>query len=229
MAQPEQRLRGRARSSSSCLYWIITWPVAAAGTFDPLSPTYVLPPGVTWLRGQRELGAGGLDHWQFVCSFSTNQRLGGVTAVFPGSHAEPTRSTAAESYVWKDDTAVPDTRFNLGAKSVRRNSAVDWERVWDSAKSGDLASIPANVLVPHYRTIRAIRSDYQRPSPVERTVHVFWGRTGTGKSRRAWDEAGLDAYTKVKKTPLPWNRTCLSQTPDSHPNPHTNHLTSTLT
>lgn len=31
---------------------------------------------------------------------------------------------------------------------------------------------------------------------VVRTVRVFWGAPGSGKSRRAWDEAGLDAYPK---------------------------------
>lgn len=35
---------------------------------------------------------------------------------------------------------------------------------------------------------------------MERTISVFWGRTGTGKSKRAWEEAGLDAYPKDPRT-----------------------------
>jgi len=30
----------------------------------------------------------------------------------------------------------------------------------------------------------------------EKEVYVFWGRTGTGKSKRAWEEASLSAYPK---------------------------------
>lgn len=52
----------------------------------------------------------------------------------------------------------------------------------------------------NYRTIRGIAADYVRPAAIIRTVYVFWGRSRTGKSRRAWDEAGLDAYPKDPRT-----------------------------
>lgn len=38
------------------------------------------------------------------------------------------------------------------------------------------------------------------PVGVERTINVYWGVTGSGKSRRAWDEAGLDAFPKDPRT-----------------------------
>lgn len=39
-----------------------------------------------------------------------------------------------------------------------------------------------------------------QPSAQEKVVKVFWGKTGTGKSRRAWEEAGWDAYPKDPNT-----------------------------
>jgi len=48
--------------------------------------------------------------------------------------------------------------------------------------------------------IRTIAADFAEPAGMERTVVVFCGRTGTGKSRRAWEEAGLGAYPKDPRT-----------------------------
>jgi len=47
-----------------------------------------------------------------------------------------------------------------------------------------------------YNQLRRIESDHLEPVAIQRRVHVYWGATGTGKSRRAWDEAGLSAYPK---------------------------------
>lgn len=38
------------------------------------------------------------------------------------------------------------------------------------------------------------------PAAIEREVFCYWGDAGTGKSRRAWEEAGLDAYPKCPRS-----------------------------
>lgn len=135
-----------------------------------------------------------------VAAFPKNVRLAAVRAVFGPAHAELTRSDAAIEYVWKDDTRVDGTQFELGERLLRRNNKRDWQQIWDAATTGDLAAIDVAARVQHYRTIKQIATDHLVAPAVERTVHVYWGATGTGKSRRAWDEAGLDAYPKDPRT-----------------------------
>lgn len=162
-----------------------------------------LPAGVAWVRGQQELGDAGFLHWQFVVATKTKTSLAGLKTILGpscrGLHAELSRSEAANEYVGKEDSRVMGP-WEHGCKPIRRNSRVDWESVWSAAQSGDLASIPASVRVVSYRTLRAINSDYASPRPIVRTIWVFWGRSGTGKSRRAWDEAGLGSYGKCPRS-----------------------------
>lgn len=89
-------------------HWMLTIP----GT--RWSPR--LPENCQYIRGQRELGEGGFDHWQVYVVFSRKQRLSGVKKVFPPeTHAELTRSEAAREYVWKEDTRVAGTQFEYGS------------------------------------------------------------------------------------------------------------------
>lgn len=149
----------------------------------------------TRLHEQPELSEGYL-HWQIVVAFKAKQRLRTVRNTFGPWHAEPTRSQLAEEYVWKDATSIAGTRFELGKKSFKRNCTQDWETIREAAKRGELDNIQADLYVRHYGNLRRINQDNLTPVAMEREVYVYWGATGVGKSRRAWNEAGIDAYPK---------------------------------
>lgn len=176
------------------------WYILTIPYHDWLPPTS-LPDAITYLRGQGEEGAGGYRHWQLVAHFKRKNTLSRAKESFPTtSHLEPTRSAAAREYVWKDDTLLPGTRFELGTAPFRHNSQTDWDAVLGAAREARFDDIPANVLVCHYSSIRRIAADHLQPIGMERQVHVYWGRSGSGKSRRAWLEAGLEAYPKDPAT-----------------------------
>jgi len=169
-------------------HWILTIP---AHEFVPY-----LPEGLEYVKGQLEEGAGGFIHWQVYIVFSRNARLTRVRSVFGPVHAELTRSEAAREYVWKEDTRVDGTQFELGRLPVRRSVATDWDSVFSNARAGRLEDVPSDIRVRCYNQLRRIAGDYLEPAPMEREVFVYWGDSGAGKSRRAWQEAGFTAYPK---------------------------------
>lgn len=176
-------------------YWILT---IRHSDFMPY-----LPPTIAYIRGQLECGDGGFMHWQVMAVFANQVRLQSVRRIFGDAHAEPTKSEAAADYVWKEETAVPNTRFELGKQPFKRNSETDWARVYELARQGDIehTDIPADVRVRNYHSLRAIAKDFCKPRPrAVQEVNVFWGVTGAGKSHRAFEEAGNDFYLKSSST-----------------------------
>jgi len=160
-----------------------------------------LPDGITYLKGQLELGEGGFRHYQLFFLVRPKASLAQVTelwAPFIG-HWELTRSEAAEQYVWKENTRIGDP-FEFGTRPFKRNSETDWAAVRAAAISGDLAGVPDDVFIRFYPNLCRIASDFVQPPQRIRTCVVFWGPTGTGKSRRAWDEAGESCYSKDPRT-----------------------------
>lgn len=175
-------------------YWIGTIPIESWIFPSPL------PDNIAYVKGQEETGTeSGYHHIQVLVVFKTGVRLSAVRRVFPG-HWESSRSTAANAYVWKEDTRVPDTQFEVGALPIRRNEKKDWDAIRRQAQEGNLQAIPPDIYIRCYNSLRRISSDHAKCAPMERTCYVYWGRTGTGKSRRAWDEAGMEAYAKDPQT-----------------------------
>jgi len=181
--------RKRARNSEKAVYWMLTIPHAE---FTPY-----LVPGIAYIKGQLELAESGYLHWQIFAICSKQSRLSAIKKLFGGScHAEPSRSEKAEDYVWKVATRVEGTQFELGTKPIRRNNAADWEQVLESAKNSRFDDIPPDIFIRYYGNIKRISVENAQPVAIERSCTVYWGSTGTGKSRTAWEEAGFDAYPK---------------------------------
>lgn len=172
------------------VYWLLTIPAHAYVPY--------LPPAISYIRGQLERGhETGYEHWQLLVVFRNKQSLQGVQHFFGSvGHYELSRSNAATDYVWKEDTRIAGTQFELGSQPFRRNDQAHWDDIREQALSGNYQSIPSQVFICHYRNLTQISLDNLRPFPVHRRVRVYWGRTGSGKSHTAWEEATYDAYPK---------------------------------
>jgi len=157
---------------------------------------------VCYIKGQQEIGAGGLHHWQLLVVTSKKCTLKQVKDFFcKQAHVELSRSSAANEYVWKEETRVANTQFEVGALPINRAKTTDWDRIYTLAKEGQFEEIPKDVLIRNYSAIKRIRVDCIRPDfRPDINVRVYWGKSGTGKTRRAFHEAGEDVYIKNPNT-----------------------------
>lgn len=171
------------------IYWMLTIPHYG---FTPF-----LPPIVAYIKGQLESGhESGYLHWQLMLVFKRKKSLHAIKGYFGDYHAELTRSDAASEYVWKEDTRVCGTQFELGAQPFQRNDSTHWDRIRKQAEQGNFEEMPSQIYICHYRNLRQIAMDNIQPIQLFRRVRVYCGTTGTGKSYRAWSEATLNAYPK---------------------------------
>lgn len=176
-------------------YWMLTIPVAHYPAVSLVDP-------VVYIKGQQEIGQQGLHHWQLLALTSKKVTATALKACFcRQAHVELSRSAAADDYVWKEDTRVPDTQFEMGERPVRRNNKTDWENVLTKVKEGRIGDVPADIQIRHYSSLKRIAVDNMVNVPRDQIVaNYFWGASGSGKTRRAWDEATLDAYIKNPNT-----------------------------
>lgn len=194
--------RARAR------YWLCTTPFVDTGISE-VDPFLPLRYDESYSIGQLERGDGGYLHWQWVLYTRDKTSLGTLKTKYPTTHFEPSRSSAADAYASKEKTRVQlgdDCEFvgilnwTKGIKSFNPNSTTDWDGIKQLAKSGKLDEIPSGLYIRFYTTLKRIYADHLVAPAIQRECTVFWGPTGTGKSHRAFEQAGECFYVKMPTT-----------------------------
>lgn len=201
----QQNTSQRRNGNPQARYWLGTIHSGhlSSGTVESWTPPTVLPPGVLWLRGQKEVGEGGTLHIQLFASFRKKTRLNSVKEAIGNGHWEPSRSQAAEDYVWKEDTRVAGSQFELGQRAFQRNSATDWARVGQLARAGHLDTIAEEepqVWLSNYRTLKQIKVDHMvcPPDLLGPCGKWIYGPPGVGKSFWVRQQWGQDLYIKAQ-------------------------------
>jgi len=184
-------------------YWLLTINDSNTGeSWEQFPDLLQERSSIAWLRGQKEIGAGtSRPHWQLFVAFKLPVRLAAIRKLFGTRvHAEPSRSDAAESYVFKDDTAVAGTRFELGQKAFNRASKTDWDAAKLAAQQGRLDDCPPDVYIKYYRTLKAIAMDNMiKPADMPGVTGIWiHGPPGTGKSHYARASYGSSLYLKAQ-------------------------------
>jgi len=154
---------------------------------------------------QKEKGANGTEHLQGYCVFMQKKRLSWLKKnATPGAHWEGRLGTheQAKEYSRKQDTRIAgpwetgQEDPKLGSQG-KRNDLMALKRKLDSGKTEaeiaqDEESFPTwakfHKIIPRYR----ILTGKQRDWPV--FTQVIWGAPGLGKTRKARDLAGCDAF-----------------------------------
>jgi len=148
-------------------------------------------------RGNAE----GTLHLQgYLCS-AKPKRLGGWKSIIGlRAHVEAARGSAAQNraYCTKEDTRV-DGPWEFGTipnPGARTDIAGAIETIKEGASLEEIVSNHPEEFVKYHKGLMAARLLYQPRRNWKTEVFWFYGETGTGKSRKAYEEYP-DAYTKM--------------------------------
>ena len=112
----------------------------------------------------KETGESGTPHYQGFIIFKTPKRLSTVkNLIGERGHYEVTKgkNSQASDYCKKDGEykEIGDLPEENAVKGGQANKE-RYERAFKQAKTGDIDSIDADLLIKHYRTLKQIKTDY---------------------------------------------------------------------
>lgn len=156
--------------------------------------------GAQYLVFQKERGESGTDHFQGYVYFKGKQRMSYLKKLNSRAHWEVRRGTHDEAYAYctKEDTRI-DGPFEFGIAPNQQGKRTDIELLFDGVKAGkplkELAEEHTNVYVRYHKAVLHLKGMYFEKRTEKPLVCWYYGETGTGKTRKAFEE-NPDAYFK---------------------------------
>lgn len=210
-ARPSASGGGRRKRFRHWVFTLNNWVEEDVTRIDGL----VAAGNASFVAYQPEVGESGTRHLQGILSFDNPRELGGVVGLFrrdggpSGVHAEDMRGTfdQAFDYTRKDESRDPDAGFGHREFGTRPRSGTG-----HSGARSDLAELAAaaqseptlrgvaerfpGAFIQHFRGVSALRSVLGTPRTHKTEVFWYFGSTGSGKSREAF-ELCPTAYVKM--------------------------------
>lgn len=155
--------------------------------------------GVSYFVVGREIGESGTPHLQGYAEFTKRHRLSKIKSVLgQRAHIEARRGTALEAsqYCKKSDNDFREMGSISGSQQGKRT---DLENVQKMIRDGrsilEVAEEEFGSFVRYEKSIRNYKAMRESKRNWQPDVYVLWGKTGTGKTRKVFEEnEGCDIY-----------------------------------
>lgn len=136
----------------------------------------------------KETGESGTPHYQGFVRFTHATSFTRIKGILSRAHLEPQKGSIHQAWEYCQKDGDFETWGEI--PEPKRNTKERWKFIIDRAERGDLAGIRDQYPGEYFRYYDRIRSFRRRVPDILDVLdnEWWWGPTGTGKSRRVWEE-----------------------------------------
>lgn len=139
----------------------------------------------------REIASTGTRHLQGYLELPVRARFGSVKKLFGrlAPHLEPRRGTSnqASSYCKKDGDFHEQGIISVTHQGTRTDLEALRSTINTGANIAYVADVHFGCFLKYERSIRSYMSMHVEPRKYPPCIIVYWGKTGTGKTKAFWD------------------------------------------
>lgn len=149
----------------------------------------------------KEVSSTGTPHLQGTVCFHQTKSFRQVIEMLPGCHISLVRNLPASiEYCKKEGNFVERGVRPYTPREKGEKEKIKWEEIFRHAEDGDFDLIPESIRIRYRWNLKGVRDDYIAAQGLQSDdvlIHEwYWGETGTGKTKKAYDE-NPGAYRKT--------------------------------